>query len=138
MRRKAFPLREERVDRFFPVNFAHRIGLEHGEDLLARGIRALDDVEFFRQIAERLEEVGDVGEEHDDDAVRERGVSDHLRAEKDDAGNGGPAEKIDERPEHGVDHDLLDIGVVYVVVDRPESAELQRLAAENLDDAHAA
>lgn len=119
------------------IDLPHRVRLEHGQDLLPGRIGALHDVEFFRQVAERLEEIRDIGEEHDDDAVGDRGMDDRLAADEDDGGDHGPAEEVDKRPENREHGELLDIRVVHAVVDGREFRELRRLAPEYLNDPHA-
>ena len=110
--------------------------VEHVEDPLAGGHRALERVVLVGEVADGLEEAAGVLDERDEHAGRERRPHRLGPAEPDHEAERERGDDVDGGEEEGVVEDALHLGHAVLVVDLAEAPQLLVLAVEHLHDAH--
>ena len=113
------------------------LGIQQLKDPLRGRHRGLKRVELLRHVADRPEEPAGVEDERHERAERERAAQDEPAAVPENQRGRDGRDELDRRQKHGVEENLLDVGVAMLAVDELEAAVVHLLAAEQLHRRHA-
>ena len=112
--------------------------VHHVHDVVERGDRGQERVVELRELLDGVEEVRDVEDEREQRADHEAPAEDEVAAVAEHDRGRERREEVDEREVEAVQDDRLLVRLAVVGVDGPEVPLVRPLAAERLDDAHAA